>query len=500
MLEILDVCLPIASFVVYSLLTLPIFKYARKIKNANKKLLLTLVWFSIIYASAAFAVANLATKYYEQATTQPLVNVTFAENSQLIFSSTFSIDAVSIYMAVMFTIVSAIVFLYSLFHIGFSEKTSGRYYAVMLMITGCLIGTAFSGDFLTLFILWEATAAGSSFLMLYGGTKASFYATLKYLVMIVIASAFIIYGLSIIYGITGTLNFWAVKEALITLENKQILALAFIFIAAGYAIEAAIVPFHMWLPDAYTAAPASSSAFLSALVDQGSYYVLLRVLIYVLTPPKVFEWTFMLAVLSALTMVLGNLFALTERNVKRLFAYVCIADVGYNLVAITSVTPLGVMGNLYFFFIGGITTALSFMAVGILNKMGFKTLESISGIGRKMPLTSLALTLSAFSFAGVPPFAGFIAKYLVFTAAIEADMGWLAVLGVLTSVIQAAYLLRLINYMYAKEPKIEEKVKEPKKMLIPIFIFVAAIIILGIYPTIILNLIEPVIQQLPSIF
>jgi NADH-quinone oxidoreductase subunit N len=199
-------------------------------------------------------------------------------------------------------------------------------------------------------------------------------------------------------------------------------------------------------------------------------------------------------------MIVGNLFALTQRNVKRLIAYVCIADVGYNLVAITSVTPLGIMGNLYFFLIGGTTTALAFMTVGILNRMGFETLDDFSGIGRKAPFTSLALLLSAFSFAGVPPLAGFIAKYLVFTAAIEANLSWLAVIGVLTSIIQTAYLLRLINYMYAKTPQEKEiSFKEPKKLLVPIFILSGAIIILGIYPTIILNLIEPVIQQLPFI-
>jgi NADH-quinone oxidoreductase subunit N len=168
-------------------------------------------------------------------------------------------------------------------------------------------------------------------------------------------------------------------------------------------------------------------------------------------------------------------------------------------VAITSVTPLGIMGNLYFFLAGGITTALSFMAVGIFNSMGFKTVDDFSGVGRKMPLTSLALILAAFSFAGVPTFAGFIAKYLVFTSAIEANMSWLAVIGVLTSVIQAAYLLRLINYMYGRKPNAEAevKIKEPKKLIVPIFILAIAIIFLGIYPTAVLNLIDSVIKQFP---
>jgi proton-translocating NADH-quinone oxidoreductase chain N len=495
MIGILDVFLPIISFIAFSLATIPVVKAIRKIKT--RKTVFTLVWFAAVFVTATITVMNLATKYYAQPSPQPFLNITLTSESLGIFSSSFMIDGISIYMAIIFTIVSMIVFLYSILYIGSDERPSERYYSVMLMITACIIGAAFAGDLLTLFIFWEASAAGSSFLMLYKKTPESVHATLKYLVMIVIASAFIVYGLSILYGITGTLNFWAVKNALIGLEDKQLLIFSFMFIAAGYAIEAAVVPFHMWLPDAYTASPASSSAFLSALIDQGSYYILLRVLIYILTPATVLDWTLMLAVLSAGTMIVGNLLALTETNVKRMIAYVCIADVGYNLVAITSVTSLGIMGNLYFFLIGGLTTALSFMTVGILNSMGFETLEDFSGVGRRAPFTSLALLLGAFSFAGIPPLAGFIAKYMVFTAAIEANMSWLAVIGVLTSVIQAAYLTRLINSMFAKKPKEESKIKEPKKLLIPIFIIVAAIILLCIYPTIVLNLIEPVTQQLP---
>ena len=497
MIALLDVLLPIIAFISFSLLTIPAVKIIRKRKSG--KTVLGLCWFLAIFIVAGTTVANLALKYYAEPSPQPFLNLSLIEGSSVIFSSVFLVDAISVYMTIIFTIVGAVIFIYSLFSINPNEKLSERYYAVMLMIIGCVVGTALAGDLLTLFIFWEATAAGSSFLMLYQKTAKSLHATLKYLVMIIIASAFIIYGLSVIYALTGSLNFWEVKHALASLADKHLIEIAFIFIAAGYSIEAAVVPFHMWLPDAYTAAPASSSAFLSALVDQGSYYVLLRVLIYILTPPTVLPWTFMFAVLSALTMVVGNLLALTERNVKRLFAYICIADVGYNLVAITSVTPLGIMGNLYFFLAGGIATALSFMVVGIFNSMGFKTLDDFSGVGRKMPFTSLSLILAAFSFAGVPTFAGFIAKYLVFTSAIEANMSWLAVIGVLTSVIQAAYLLRLINYMYGRKPnaEAEAKIKEPKKLLVPIFILAIAIIFLGIYPTAVLNLIDPVIKQFP---
>ncbi len=496
MVGIFDVAFPIVSLIAFSLLTIPVL---RGIRKTGYKTALTLVWFAIAFSVAFAAVANLALQYYALPSPQPFLSISLSDSSLSWLSSVFMIDGISVYMAIMFTTVCAVVMIYSLFYVDPSKRPSERYYAIMLMLTAAVIGAVFSGDLLTLFIFWEAAAAGSSFLMLYKKNRSSLNATLKYIVMIVIASAFIVFGLSLVYGITGTLNFWAVKEALTVLADKTLLILAFIFIAAGYAIEAAIVPFHFWLPDAYGAAPSSTAAFLSAVIDQGSYYVLIRVLIFILVPTAVLDWTLMLAVMAAFTMIVGNLFALIQKNVKILIGYICVADVGYNLVAITSLTSDGLRANLYFFLIGGITTALAFMAVGIINHYGFKTLKDFSGIGRKMPLASLALLMAALSFAGMPPFGGFIAKYMVFTSAIEANLAWLAVIGVLMSVVQVAYLFRLVNYMYGKKPKDEVRIKEPIKLLIPVFILAGTIIILGLFPQIVLNLIEPVIRQLPFI-
>lgn len=282
------------------------------------------------------------------------------------------------------------------------------------------------------------------------------------------------------------------------LPEKRLLIIAFVFVACGYAIETAIVPFHMWLPDAYTAATSSTSAFLSAIVDQASYYVFMRVLIYILTPPLILNWPLALAVFSALTMTVGNLFALAQTDVKRMISYVCVADIGYNLIAITSVTPLGVMGNLFFFFVGGMTTALAFMAVGVLNALGLKRLDDFSGIGRKFPITSLSLVIAVCSFSGIPPLAGFMSKYMVFTAAIGGGMAWLAVIGVLNSLLQTGYLLRLVHYMYARPLKrrLDETGGEPRALLIPIYALGFLIVLLGIYPSIILSIIYPAAQQL----
>jgi proton-translocating NADH-quinone oxidoreductase chain N len=418
--------------------------------------------------------------------------------------SSFLIDAIAIYMAIIMVAIAAVVMIYTVFFMNSNERPADRYFAIMFILTGALVGAVLAGDLLTFFIFWEAATAAAAFLMMYRKNAFSLNATLKYLVMVIIASAFVLFGLSIVYGITGTLNYLALRDAITTVasSDQSLLIIAFIFIAAGYAIEAAIVPFHFWLPDAYTAAPAPSAAFLSALVDQGSYYILIRIFLYIILPPSAggaIDWTLMLAVMAALTMIIGNIFALIQNDIKRLVAYICVADVGYNLVAICSVTALGVAGNLYFFLIGGITTALAFMAIGIMNSHGFHTLDDFHGLGKKMPWASLALIMAGLSFAGVPPLGGFMGKYLVFTSAISANLTWLAVIGVLTSVLQTAYIFRLVNIMYGKPAKTDAPVKENKLLLIPVFIFVAAIFLLGLFPNGVLDLINPVISQLPFI-
>ena len=494
MIGIVDVLLPTISLSIFSLATIPALSVLRGRLSSHYRLI-ALVWALIPFTIAALGVLHLVFEYYGIMDSQPFVRVSLVRGYASL-SSSFLIDSVSIYMAVVYLTVGAISYLYGALYIDLGRRLSERYLAIILMVTGCVFAATFSGDLLTLFIFWEASVVGSSFLIIYRRDPRSVEACLKYIIMMIISSGFIVYGLSIIYGLSGSLNFWTVREVLMTISDKRLLILAFMFVAAGYAIETAIVPFHMWLPDAYTAAPPSSSAFLSALVDQASYYVLLRVLIYILTPPIILNWPLALAIFSALTMTVGNLFAMAQSDVKRMISYVCVADIGYNLVAITSVKPLGVMGNLFFFFVGGMTTALAFMSVGVMNRLGIRTLKDFYGVGRKFPLTGLSLVISALSFSGIPPLAGFMAKYMVFTAAIEAGMAWLAVIGVLNSVLQTAYLLRLIHNMYAKPLIRKIEGGEPKILLIPIYMLVIALIVLGIYPSLILDLIYPVTKQI----
>ncbi len=493
MIGLLEVAAPSIILIISALLTLPAVNLIRR--RYNQRFSILLMWILTPFILVGASIISLAIKYHGQSSLSPFLRIFLVSDDLSHISSSFLVDAVSIYMVIVYFIVGLISCIYAVFYIGFDDL-SERYFALMFMVLGGVMAATFSGDLLTLFIFWEVSAAGSCFLIIYWKKPESIEACLKYLVMIIIASAFIVYGLSIIYGLVGSLNFWTVRAALASLTDKSLLIVAFLFVVCGYAIESAVVPFHMWLPDAYTAAPSSTSAFLSAVVDQASYYVFMRVLVYILTPPDILNWPFTLAVFSALTMTVGNLFALAQRDVKRMISYVCVADIGYNLIAITSVKPIGVMGNLFFFFVGGMTTALAFMVIGIINSLGLKSLDDLSGIGKIFPMTGFALVVASLSFSGIPTLAGFMAKYMVFTAAIAADMAWLAVIGILNSLLQTAYLVRLIHYMYAKKVKKRLGGREPKNLLLPVYLLVASILILGVYPSIVLEMIYPAAQQL----
>ncbi|PVX24775.1 MAG: hypothetical protein CW716_09390 [Candidatus Bathyarchaeum sp.] len=492
-MNIIDVLLPTIVFTVCSLLTVPLLRFVRKTKLDPQRFMVA--WITITFSAAALTIFRIATEYFGQP--ESILQISSADTILAPLSTMFLVDTVSVYMVIAYMVVGSITCLYSVLHVNAKENLSERYYALLLMTIGTVTAATFSGDLLTLFIFWEATAAGACILVAYRKSRESLESALKYLVMVIIASGFIIYGLSLIYGITGSLNFWAVKEVLLTTSNPQLLLIAFAFLVAGYAIETAIVPFHMWMPDAYTAAPDSASAFLSAIVDQGSYYVLLRVLLFILTPTAVFDWRFTIAIFSAITMTVGNLFALAQQNVKRMISYVCIADIGYNLIAITSLTPIGLQGNLFFFFVAAMETALAFMVIGVFRRMGLETLDDLSGMGRKMPLTSLAFICAALSFSGVPLFAGFIAKYMVFTSVLKSSVAWLALVGVCNSVLQSAYFLRVIHNLFAKAPKNDLPIQEPKKLLIPIYLLVIIIVVLGLFPALALDLLSAATAFLP---
>jgi len=418
--------------------------------------------------------------------------------SPSLFSSFFRVDMLSFIMAAVFIGLGLAATVYS---VGYMEKDTGLplYYTLLLaMITG-LVGVAFAGDLVTLYVFWELMSVSSFVLVAFRKeTWEPIEAGLKYLIMSAAASATLLLGLALLYGLTGTLNFEALASNPPTANAW--LFMASIFILVGFGVKAAIVPLHTWLPDAHSAAPTPISALLSGIVIETGVYALLRTYFTAFLTIQA-QWFGILAVLSILTMTVGNLMALLQNDVKRLLAYSSIAQVGYMLVGFAVGTQAGSSFGLQSPLPAGVETALTgtilhiinhslmkgvaFMCVGaIILRLETRDLKDMAGIARKMPVTATLFAVSLFALVGMPPLNGFISELTLFTSTVQAGVGWLGVAIILNSILSAGYYLRVLGAMI--QPSMSEaasKVKEaPAVMLVPIGIMVALIILFGIYP------------------
>ena len=281
-------------------------------------------------------------------------------------------------------------------------------------------------------------------------------AGLKYFVMGSLASAILLFGVSYIYGVVGDLSFFAINQHIASLESTGQnfpLILGLVFVLIGIAFKLSAVPFHMWTPDAYQGAPTPVTAFMSAGPKIAAFLVLLRLLMEPFAALQV-EWIQVLAVLSVLTMGLGSYMAIVQTNIKRLLAYSTIGHVGFILVGVVAGTPQGVQAVLMYLTIYSMMSFGAFGMLLLLHNKGvyLETLEDFSGLAVRAPNFAFMFMILLFSIAGLPPLAGFFAKFYVFSAAVKAGFISLAVLGVLFSVVAAYYVLRLVKVMYFDPP------------------------------------------------
>ncbi|MEJ2271586.1 MAG: proton-conducting transporter membrane subunit, partial [Candidatus Bathyarchaeota archaeon] len=230
-MNIIDILWPTIVFTVCSLLTVPLVRLIKRTKKDPQNFIVA--WILLSFSIAAIGVYRIASEYFTQS--QPVLQISAVDTILAPISTTFLVDTVSVYMVSAYIVVGTITCLYSVLHVNSKESLSERYYALLLIVTGTVIAATFSGDLLTLFIFWESTAAGACFIVAYKKTRESLESALKYLIMVIIASGFTIFGLSLLYSLTGSLNFWTVKEVLLTTSNPQLLLVAFAFIIAGYA-------------------------------------------------------------------------------------------------------------------------------------------------------------------------------------------------------------------------------------------------------------------------
>ncbi|MBA4789100.1 MAG: NADH-quinone oxidoreductase subunit NuoN [Rhizobiales bacterium] len=276
-------------------------------------------------------------------------------------------------------------------------------------------------------------------------------AGLKYFVLGSLSSGMLLYGASLIYGFTGTVNFEGIAKA----ATSPTLGLVFgiVFVMAGLCFKVSAVPFHMWTPDVYEGAPTPVTAFFATAPKVAAMAVFLRVAVEAL-PNVTHAWQQIITFVSIASMVLGAFAAIGQRNIKRLLAYSSIGHMGFALVGLAAATPQGVRGVMVYMTIYVAMTLGSFACVLAMRRNGraVETIDDLAGLARTRPLMALALAGLMFSLAGIPPLAGFLAKYYVFLAAIQAGLYGLAVIGVLASVVGAYYYLRVVKIMYFDEP------------------------------------------------
>ena len=408
----------------------------------------------------------------------------------LFFGGTFHLDAFSTFFKFVFYIACGLGILVSISYLKIEDIHRGEYYALMLFATCGMMLMASAGDLITLYLGLELMAL--SIYILAGFMRKdnrSNEAAIKYLLLGAFSSGIMLYGMSLLYGITGTTNLAGILAFLQQSDlNNPVIFLAMIMLVVSFGFKVAAVPFHMWVPDVYEGAPTSVTAFMSAGPKVAGFAVLLRVFLYALSPLHV-QSTVILSILAVLTMAVGNIMALSQTNIKRMLAYSSIAHAGYALVGLAAGGPDGAASVMLYVCIYALMNMGAFGVVIMLRKAGERGEEiaDFAGLGKTNKTAAFLMLIFMFSLTGIPPLAGFMGKFYIFKSAVQAGLVWLAVAGVLFSAISAYFYLRVIMVMYMNEPKGSIELTTSPSLALALAISVTSVIVIGIYPTDLLN-------------
>jgi NADH-quinone oxidoreductase subunit N len=409
---------------------------------------------------------------------------TFTLKSGELFFGMFVIDRLAIFSKQLLLIITILVTLSSLDCIKKLPAYQGEFYSLLLFATLGMLFMTSCAEFISIFISLEL--ASLSCIILVGYLKKdskSCEAGVKYLLFGVLSSAVLLYGMSFIYGLTGTTF---LKDIAIDSADSIVL-LGIILLIAGFGFKIAAVPFHMWVPDTYEGAPTPITTYLATASKVAGFIVLLRVFFTCFVDIKL-DWLILMSALSVLSMALGNLCAIPQTNIKRMLAYSSIAHAGYILIGLAVVTSVGMGSIILYLVVYSLASLGAFLVViAFSNQTGSDEISAYAGLSKRAPLLALAMLISLVSMAGIPPLAGFVGKFYIFAGAIKEGLIWLPVAGVIFSVVSVYYYFAVVKAMYLKEPIDSTPIITSKPLSIGIFIAVISIIIIGIYPSPFLN-------------
>ena len=404
------------------------------------------------------------------------------------FGGMLRLDNFALAFSIIFLLGALMAVLISLNHVEVEYLNYGDFYGLLLFAVTGMMFMVSSTNLLVIFLGLEILSL--SLYVMAGIRKMridSVEASLKYFLLGAFATGFFLYGVALVYGATASVDLVDVARYIQTNGfHGLMLVSGTLFLIIGFSFKAAFVPFHMWTPDVYQGAPTPVTAFMSSGAKGAALAALLRVLVTGIPLGKT-EWGIILWIIAALTMTLGNVVAIVQNNVKRMLAYSSIAHAGYLLVGVLAANALG-QASVIFYLV--VYTFMNLGAFGVVSYFGSSNrhehlnIEDYRGLGYKYPFAALAMAVFMFSLAGVPPTGGFVGKFYLFNAAVQAGYVWLVIIGVLNSVISAYYYLRVVVNLYMREP--EQEVVVPKAhvgLSLALLVAVLAVLQTGVMPS-----------------
>ena len=426
---------------------------------------------------------------------------------------TLVVDRFALFFKFLVLGVAGLIVVASVDYVGKLQRHQGEYYALLLFSATGMMLLAATTELISIYISLELTtlplAALAAFLM----TSRSSEAGMKFLILSAISSALLLYGMALIFGFTGSTYLPDIAAEARSLAQPGVVfgdnyafLLGIVLIVAGFGFKISSVPFQMWVPDVYEGAPTPVTAYLSVASKAAGFAVLLRVF-YIGFDAFQVDWGILFACLAAASMTVGNLVAIAQSNIKRLLGYSTIAHAGYLLVGLAAIAAntdsgktIGPISILFYLGSYAVTNLAAFFAIiAISNKVGSDQIADFAGMSRRAPYVTFALALALIALIGIPPTGIFIAKVYIFSAAIQSDLLWLAIVGVVNSVVSAYYYLRVVRVMYLDPPADEERVPSSYAFRVALGVSALAVVVIGVVPGLLLRLAELSVRTLPRV-
>ena len=407
------------------------------------------------------------------------------------FGGAFVSDPMSVALKVFICAMTVMVFLYSYDYLKKHDWLQGEYFVLGLFAVLGMMVMVSAYSLLTVYLGLELLSLSLyAMVAMHRDSQTASEAAMKYFVLGALASGMLLYGISILYGVTGTLEFNLLAQQITQHGTERtLLVFGLVFVIVGIAFKLGAVPFHMWIPDVYHGAPTAVTLFIASTPKIAAFAMAIRLLVNGMQPLLI-EWQQMLIILAVLSMATGNIIAIAQGNLKRMLAYSTIAHVGYLLLGILSGTQTGFASAMFYIITYAVMSAGAFGMIIFLSRKGFESdnLDDFKGLADKSPWYAFIMLILMFSMAGVPPFLGFWAKWFVFMELIYVGFVWLAALAVVFSIIGAYYYLRIVKLMYFDKPENMTASKSTRTMRLVLSINGLALLIIGLVPGLLMSL------------